>query len=236
MIRARALSAATAIVLVGSACASDPPLRRQECYNPDAQLAAVLQPFEMLRAKGCVGESPQSGGASCARLRAEIERLLVVCPGHAPTLMANAVIDYDAQQFDKAQQLLDEILALPQIHPDAAGLRARIAIQEGNLSFARRLLDQQIRLSPGDAGLHEIYGAALYLGGQLPEARHELMTAGTLGAPPWRVAYHLGLVGEASGRFDEARRYYAEALEGNPDFAPAGSRMKALGLMDGQQR
>ncbi len=81
---------------------------------------------------------------------------------------------------------------------------------------------------PDHAGLYETYGATLYLGGQLPEARRELTTAGALGAPRWRIAYHLGLVEEASGQLELARQYYSEALEGNPGWAPAQSRLNGL--------
>ncbi len=195
-------------VLAGSVMAfafkTTSPLVRQECGNADAQLARVLQPLEALRAKGCdAGDG--HGASECERLRRELERLEVICPGHAPTLMANAVIAYDEHQPVKSQQLLDVILAQPRSYPDAAVLRARIAI-----------------------GLHETYGAALYLGGLLPEARRELTLAGALGAPRWRIAYHLGLVEEASGRFEDARRHYAEALEANPGWAPAQSRLNAL--------
>jgi len=228
------LNRPVAVALAGSlmavACKTTSPLVRQECNNPDAQLARVLQPLEALRAKGCDGG--ERGGSECERLRRELERLAVICPGHAPTLMANAVLAYDEHQPVKSQQLLDLILAQPRSYPDAAVLRARIAIEEGNLPSARRLLEQQIRLVPDHAGLHETYGAALYLGGLLPEARRELKTAGALGAPRWRIAYHLGLVEEASGRFDDARRYYAEALEANPGWAPAQSRLNALRAKD----
>ena len=234
MLPNRRLCATLAAGLVASACATASPLRRQECYNADAQLAAVLQPLETLRTTGC-GAGPD-GSSECERLRIEIERLTVVCPGHAPTLMANAIIAYDEHQPVKSQQFLDQILALSPRHADAAVLRAQIAIEEGNLPFARRLLDQQIKLAPDHAGLHETYGATLYLGGQLPEARRELTTAGALGAPRWRIAYHLGLVEEALGRFDEARRDYSEALEGNPGWAPAESRLKALRVRDGTAR
>jgi len=205
------------------ACASTSPLVHQQCNNADAQLAGVLKPLQELRAKGC-----DQNDAQCDRLLRELERLAVVCSGHVPTLMANAVIAYDDHQTVKAQQFLDQILGEMPSHPDAAALRARIAVEEGNLPFARRLLEQQIKLAPDHAGLHETYGAALYLSGRLPEARQELTTAAMLGAPAWRIAYHLGLIEEASGRLAEAARYYSEALQGHPGWAQAEARLKAV--------
>lgn len=212
--------AAFAAAFLASACATVSPLVHQECYDADRQLAAALQPLEALRAKGCTPE--------CDRLRREVERLSLVCSGHVPTLMANAVIAYDEHRPAKSQQILDQILGQSRRYPEAVVLRARIAAEEGNLPFARRLLERQIKLAPDHAGLHETYGGILYLERQLPEARRELTTAGALGAPRWRIAYHLGLVEEASGQIDAARRYYSEALEGNPGWAPAQSRLNGL--------
>jgi tetratricopeptide (TPR) repeat protein len=230
--RSNRLGAAVAVCLTTGACASTSPLVRQQCFNPEAQLASVLEPFEAARARGCDAAALQSGrvdGVSrCDTLQREIERLALVCPGHAPTLMANAVIAYDQQRPATSQQYLDEILAQPRPYPDAAALRARIAIEEGNVAFARRLLEQQITLVPDHAGLHETLAAALYLDGRLPEARTELDMAGALGAPRWRIAYHLGLIEEGQGRRDEATRLYDEALEGNPGWAQAESRLRAI--------
>ena len=210
------------------ACATTSPLTRQLCYDPEVQLANVLRPLEDLRANGCTIEKSAAGPAECDRLQQELQRLLVVCPNYPPTLVANAVVAYEDRNPVQSQQLLDQVLASPGRYPDAAVLRARIAIEEGNVPFARRLLEQQIRLVPDHSGLHETLGAALYLGGRLSEATLELTTARALGAPRWRVAYHLGLVEEAAGRFDEASRHYGEALEGNPDWAQAQSRFNAL--------
>src|SRR5262245_12690851 len=98
----RSCAALAALLVVGGCGARHTsPLVRQACYNADAQLASVLQPFEALRAKGC--------DLQCEPLRREIERLAVVCPVHAPTLMANAVIAYDEHSPLKSQQLLDRI-------------------------------------------------------------------------------------------------------------------------------
>jgi predicted Zn-dependent protease len=214
--------------VLATACATTSPLLRNQCDNADEQLAAVVQPLESLRATGCAGGVVERGDSECERLRLELQRLVLVCPGHAPTLMANAVVAYDDGQPINAQQYLDQILAQPRSYPDAAVLRSRIAIEDGNLPFARRLLEQHLRLAPDHSGLHETYGAALYLDGQLEDAARELTSAAGLGAPRWRIAYHLGLVDEAAGRFEEAQKRYAEALAGNPGWAPAQSRANAL--------
>ncbi len=210
------------VLLVSSACATA-PVARQRCVDPEIQLARLLQPYETLNSTGCTTAQDE-----CERLRNEIVRLNLVCPTHAPTLMANAVIAYDQGRPIEAQQLLDMILAQPRVHPTAAVLRARIAIEEGNLPFATRLLDQQIRISPDDSALHEMYAAALFLRGNVLESRSELRIAAALGAPKWRIAYHLGLIEETAGRASEASRLYLEALQENPNWAPAQSRLKAL--------
>ena len=226
MIRNSAITAAC--VVMTTACASNPVLR-QQCYNPDARLASLLQPYDALRANDCVVDgSSDRGGAECQRLEREIMTLGVVCAAHAPTLMANAVIAYDQQRPAESQQMLDVILSQPHGYPDAAVLRARIAIEEGNVPFAQRLLAQQIKLVPDHAPLHETYAASLYLDGKMAEARGELTMAGLLGAPRWRIAYHLGLIEEALGLGVEASQFYAEALQGNPGWPPADSRLKAL--------
>jgi tetratricopeptide (TPR) repeat protein len=221
------LRAAILASLFSTACASS-PLLRQQCFNPDAQLAALMAPYEAARASGCGAGSTQPEGSACNRYEQEIARLGVICPAHAPTLMANAVIAYDGGRAGESQEFLDLILSQPRAFPDAAVLRARIAIEQGNVPFARRLLEQNIKLVPDHSGLHETYAAALYLDGALADSRSELTMAGALGAPRWRIAYHLGLLEEAAGRGDAASTLYAEALQGNPGWPPAESRLKAL--------
>ena len=189
--------------------------------------------IEALRAKGCEGAAVERGRPSAIGCKREIERLAVVCPGHAPTLMANAVLAYDDQRPAEAQQVLDLILAQPRAYPDAAVLRARIAIEEGNVPFARRLLEQQIKLVPDHPGLHETYAAALYLDGNLAGRQRRADDGRDAGCAAVADRLSPGLIEEASGRGDEASRFYAEALQGNPGWAPAESRLKALRARSG---
>ena len=227
-IASRQLSTGLVVWLAATGCATHSPLLHQQCYDADAQLADVLRPLEALRAKGCSSGISRGGGSECDRLEAEIARLAVICPGHAPTLMANAVIAYDEHRPQESQQYLDQILSQPRPFPDAAVLRAQIALEEGNVPFARRLVEQQLLLVPDHAGLHEVRAATFFVDRRLDDARAELTRAGALGAPRWRVAYHLGMIEELSGHPIEAARLYMEALQGNPTFTAADSRLRAL--------
>ena len=109
----RRLCAAVVWSVTACACATTSPLVRQLCYNPALQLANVLRPLEDLRRKGCQIEESTAGPAACDRLHQELQRLLVVCPGDAPVLMANAVVAYDNHQSIQSQQFLDQVLAQP---------------------------------------------------------------------------------------------------------------------------
>ncbi len=168
---------------------------------------------------GCDAEN----GMVCEVLRARIQRLSLDCPGHPQLLMANALLAFDSRNFARAQQLLDELFALHTSTPEAAMLRARIALEQGNAAFALRFLDQQIRQTGDHPGLREVYASALYLVGRWEEAREQLTVAQRLGAPGWRVAYSLGLIAEATSAFEQARVRYQEAIAARPD-GPCRSR------------
>jgi tetratricopeptide (TPR) repeat protein len=215
---------AIALGLSAAGCFHYHGVARQHCGDPDSQLASLLTPLEEARGAGCA-----AWPSDCDNLRREIERQALICPGHAPTLLTNAVIAYEAGSALKAQQFLDRIFERPGSHPDAAVLRARIAVEEGNIPFARRFLEQQILLAPDQAALRETHAGVLYLAGDSEHARIELNAASELGAPRWRIAYHLGLIEEAQGRVETAKRFYSEAVAGNPDFAAAKARLNGLG-------
>ncbi len=174
------------------------------------------------------GGCEQDNGLRCESLRAQIERLSVDCPNNPNVIMANALLAFDARNFVRSQQLLDELFGLRVSYPEAAVLRARIALEQGNQQFALRFLDQQIRQTGDHAGLRETYASALFLVGRLDESQAQLLTARALGAPVWRIAYGQGLIEEAMGRPGDAGLRYREALEAKPGWRLAESRLRAL--------
>lgn len=174
------------------------------------------------------GGCDQDGGRHCAALRAEISKLALDCPNSPEVLMANALLAFQAHDLARAQQLLDQLLSFHVAYPEAGSLRARIALEEGNLRFAIRFLEEQIRQFGDDFGLHETYASALFLGRRWDDARTQLTIASNLGAPAWRVAYGLGLIEETQGHYAQAKARYEEARQARPDWKQPDARLRAL--------
>jgi len=214
-----------------SGCASNPSLINQytnQCTAPNLQLSEAWTALEKARTNsgGCRGDG--LGHDQCDLLQQEIERIAYVCPQHVPSLMATSVLAFQAGKRTKAQQYLDSILTIQEVHPEAAMLRARIALEEGNLPFAREFVSRHLLLSPDQAGLHELYAAVLFLSDEFEGAKWQLEKAERLGAPRWRVAYHLGLFEERQGHPKEARRLYKEATKLKPEWQQPRARLQGL--------
>ena len=222
------LSAIGIVLLLVSACTYETQHIANECPLPDSQLMPAWRKWQEARAQpgGC--GSLEDGTYTCQDERREIERVAYVCPSYVPGLMASAILAYDDRQYARAQQYLDALFGLQKVHPPAAVLRGRIALEEGNLPFAQRFLAEHVRLAPEDAELREVYAAALYLSGKLLQAQTQLTVAANLGAPAWRVAYHRGIFEEAGGNFRQAIQHYEEALRERPDWEVALARREGI--------
>ncbi len=196
------------------------------CYDADSRLRHDWEELQEARSTGCAIQG--NGLDRCESLRLQMEQIGQDCPNDSQALLVNAVLAYDEKQFVKAQQLLDSLFSLRGAYPDAAVLRARLALEEGNTPFALRYLDQQIAVSPDHAGLRELYASALYSVGRLDDARTSLMAAQRLGSPSWRIDYSRGLIEEAAGRPVDARMFYEAALRARPGWSAAQARLRGL--------
>lgn len=199
---------------------------RSDVGDPDARLAHLIDLYE----QGAMLTGSERGPTVVdpGRVKNELERLAFEYPDHAPTLLANAVVAYDARQPEKAQNYLDQILRVQPVHPDAAMLRARIALDQGNRDSARKLLEIQIRYSPDHAGLRETLAAVLVFRGEAEAAMEQLEQASRLGAPLWRVQYHRGWIEERAGRLQVARTFYEHAQQLNPESRRVEARLNGL--------
>jgi tetratricopeptide (TPR) repeat protein len=204
---------------------------RPQPTDPNESLHTYLDALQRARANGGTTEIAQGdihAPSDTHRIENEIRRLALEFPTHVPTLFANAILSYEVDDRESTQRYLDRVLAIDPRRVDAVLLRSQLAMHEGNLPFARTLLQKSIELVPDSAELHEALAATDYLAGRFDEARTGLAKADRLGAPRWRMAFNRGLVEEASGNRDEALSQYTASLEDRPDFELARARSRAL--------
>jgi predicted Zn-dependent protease len=223
------LFAAASFVLLSTGCTSYSFGHRDNNCNPDERLTALREEYEQAKA----GQHQQEILVDCDRVRLEIERLALEFPDHVPTLMTNAALAYDHHETVKAQRYLDTLFSKQPVHPEAAVLRSHIALDESNVPYARRLLEAQIRYTPDHALLREAYSGVLYMARDFEGASSEITMAERLGAPPGRVAYHRGLIAEATGNTDEARKQYKAAADADPGDVRSRSRLSGMNAKAG---
>lgn len=196
------------------------------CIHSKEELRESWRMLQDLRA----AEPPCAGDKAgvCDALRLRIEAIEQTCPQLPEAQLASAILAFERRQLQKAQAILDAMLAASPGDADASLLRARIAIDEGNLPFALRFLARQVQAAGNHAGLRETYASVLYLNGDLEGARAQLAYARKLGAPEWRVAYDLGLIAEAAKDWKAAREQYRQAQKLRPEWAMPLNRLKTL--------
>jgi Flp pilus assembly protein TadD len=223
---------AVAIAVSTAGCASSPSEPRAVTdFDPEERLEALLVEWRALPEPGRSCETtPRAREAvrDCGQLRAEFEALVLEFPRDPRVRLAAAAVARDASDRARALSHLDALLSVTPAQPEAAVLRARLAVEEGNLALARRVLREQIALAPAHAALREAEAGVLYLSGDRPGAYAALDAAEALGAPAWRVAYHRGLLEEGGGDRIRALDHYRAASEANPSFAPARERSAGL--------
>jgi hypothetical protein len=176
--------------------------------------------FEILR--------PASAITDCSRLQVEIERLHYDFPGHERTMMTLGVLYYSSGRLDRAQLLLDQLLSRSGAYPEAAVLRSRIALEEGNLALATSVLGRQLTQSPGNPDLLSAMASVYYTAGNYSAARNLLDSPTSGPGWPWVTAYHRGLLAESTQDWMGACFNYQQSLQMKPGYSPAISRVIAL--------
>ena len=217
-----------------AACSGPNPSAWPNRFDATPRLERILAQWRDLREQGGSCEDPRSrppgGVRDCSQLRNALEALLFDFPNHAPLLFANAVAAYQVGERARARSYLDALFASQFLHPEGALLRGRIALEQGNLPFAQRILKEQIELAPDRPELREALASAAYLDGELELAGEQLTIAERLGAPLWRTAYHRGLLAEARSDWAAAADHYRIALEERPDWERARARLTGLNV------
>lgn len=208
---------ATLLLASASSCVSNGLGYRDHEVDPDVRLAELLDEYEHMKNDRIVVDQ--------GRARNMIEALSFDYPAHVPTLLANAMISFEEADYVNSQRYLDRLFSVRAIHPEAAVLRSRLSLREGNVPAAEKLLSDHIRHAPDHHALHEAMAEVYFLTARYEEALQSVAVAEDLGAPDWRMSFNRGLIAETRGNLQQAAGHYAEALQCNPEMRDAERRM-----------
>lgn len=234
--RLRCIALAVSIAVCATGCRTPRDFSDPTADDPGSQLARLLRGWQSVRAGGenCAdARSLDTPLVDCERLRKQIERLSIEFGNHPEVLLANAVVAFESGRREESEKDLDLLRRIAPQNVEAALLRARIALEDGNLRLSRRILEEQVALVPDRAVLYELLASVAFLESRWEEARRALDVASRLGGTAWRIAYHRGLVAEAEGRPAEAADAYRICLDLASEFAPARARLRALAATEG---
>jgi Flp pilus assembly protein TadD len=119
-------------------------------------------------------------------------------------------------KFDEMEALLRKVIEIkPDYHHAYNALGYSLAERNQRLPEAKQLIEQALKLAPGEPFIVDSLGWVEFRLGNLAEAAKLLRQAHT-GRPDAEIAAHLGEVLWASGAEEEARSVFAEAARREP--------------------
>jgi tetratricopeptide (TPR) repeat protein len=138
-----------------------------------------------------------------------------------PQALALAVQQYQAGQWQQAEQLYRAILQVQPQQVEALHRLGLLASQGGQHERARAYLSQAVRLQPDSAAVHYNLGTVFQDQGQLAEARACYQQAVRLEPVYVEAHYNLGNILQEQGQLAEAQACYQQALRLKPDYVEA---------------
>ena len=150
-------------------------------------------------------------------------------PADPDLIYEQAMMTEKVGKFDEMESLLRKVIEIkPDYHHAYNALGYSLAERNLRLPEAKQLIEQALKLAPGEPFIVDSLGWVEFRLGNLDEAAKLLRQALT-GRPDAEIAAHLGEVLWASGAQDEARRVFAEAAQrepGNEALREAMDRLK----------
>lgn len=193
-------------------------------WNPDY----VQDPNEALRELTSAAAEAGEDAAATEQLQFAVEALATRHPNHVASQVVAASVAMERGQQQRAQGFVERALDLDARNVEARCLRVRIAVQDGSLDLARKLVEDGLRLRPDASRLYESAAWIDQLDGRHDDALRALDAAAALDAPAWRVAFHRGLIEELRGDYGLAENHYRAAWKANPSCREARERLAGL--------
>jgi tetratricopeptide (TPR) repeat protein len=187
-----------------------------DASDADAR-AALLAEAQLLRER-------RDHTAAAAVLKAATERF----KDDTDLLYEQAMMSEKLGRFDDMEAQLRRVIALkPDHHHAYNALGYSLADRNVRLTEAKQLIEQALKLAPGESFIVDSLGWVEFRLGNLAEAV-KLLRQAYSGRPDAEIAAHLGEALWASGAPDEARLVFAQGLQREPDNEALRDTMKRL--------
>ncbi|MFG6442116.1 tetratricopeptide repeat protein [Roseateles sp. LKC17W] len=187
-----------------------------DASDADAR-AALLAEAQLLRER-------RDHAAAADVLKAATERF----KDDTDLLYEQAMMSEKLGRFDDMEAQLRRVIALrPDHHHAYNALGYSFADRNMRLNEAKQLIEQALKLAPGESFIVDSLGWVEFRLGNLAEAV-KLLRQAYSGRPDAEIAAHLGEALWASGAPDEARLVFAQGLQREPDNEALRDTMKRL--------
>ena len=225
LLHAAALAAAVALAGCsshkGTADAKAPrgsagrPTDRFETTRKDPPIA-----IETRMAAGQLAQTNRNLPAAARQYR----EALKVDPKYSPAIYRLAVVYAEMKKFPEALDLWKRYLVATN-HAAAAYSNLGFCYElMGNTKEAEEAYQKGVARDPNNVPCRVNYGLLLVRKGRIGEGRVQLSAV----LQPAEVHYNVGSVYEATGRKEQAKAEYREALQLDPQFADAVTRLNEL--------
>jgi arylsulfatase A-like enzyme/Tfp pilus assembly protein PilF len=140
----------------------------------------------------------------------------------------------DARQFlqvdrlDRAQALLDEILAVAPENVTARNLLAFVAVKRGDLDEAKRQYEASLEQQPRQHRIHGALGTLALRGGELDESERRFRLALELAPSDVEAMSNLGFIDAVRGNDAGAEAWYERAIATDPTYPHVYRRLADL--------
>lgn len=215
------------VSLIMSGCATQP--QKLVKFDANNELASIMARYNV-STEGPMNCAERFGSQiDCMTLLDDLEQLMRSVPGNSKVMTITGLLQYKLGRTLESQYTLDQVLALPQPAPEAAILRARLALQHGNFALVKRMIENQIGMLPSYGPFYEMLALNYYLQGQYPEALAQL-DKNRLFSDSWMTDYHYGLIHQAMENTVTACEAFERALAVNSGHTASKSRLAQLKL------
>jgi tetratricopeptide (TPR) repeat protein len=120
------------------------------------------------------------------------------------------------------------VIASSPRHGSASHLRGFLEMQDGDLSRARRDLEDAVALLPELTGAHDMLGTIAYRQGRLRDAAQEFSQEIRFHSQPPGIYFRMGATLQGLGDLRAARTYYRLELARNPEHQSARDSLAAI--------